>query len=30
VGGEVEHYLTNPAEELDISRWQTELAYLTV
>jgi effector-binding domain-containing protein len=26
----VEHYLTNPAEEPDTSRWQTELAYLTV
>ena len=26
----VEQYLTNPADEPDPSRWQTELAYLTV
>jgi len=29
-GARVEHYLTNPAEEPDPSRWQTEIAYLTV
>jgi effector-binding domain-containing protein len=25
----VEHYLTNPVEQPDSSRWETELAYLT-
>jgi effector-binding domain-containing protein len=29
-GARVEHYLTNPAEEPDPSRWQTEIAYLTL
>jgi effector-binding domain-containing protein len=26
--GRVERFLTNPAEEQDVSRWQTEIAYL--
>jgi hypothetical protein len=27
--GRAEHYLTNPAEEPDASKWEVDVAYLT-